>query len=153
MRRVLLILMSLLLALDMGVIAAGDPGDTADDVGNEVEEAVAGGAGYFTAEQAEHGNQVYMQHCAGCHGDNLLGGHGFPSLAGGGFMTFWRGSTGADLYTIVKTMPLGRPNSLTEQEYLAVTARILEANNYEAGSNELTADPEALSQIVIEPQE
>ena len=81
------------------------------------------------ASQVQSGADVYTAHCAVCHGGNLEGGAG-PTLSEPGLHN--RYATALDLYENVKiTMPLGGdgPGSLTDAEYLAVVAFILDARD------------------------
>jgi alcohol dehydrogenase (cytochrome c) len=58
-----------------------------------------------------------------------------------------------DLHYIVKTqMPYGGAGTLTQQQYVDVVAFLLEANGYQSGSAEMTADPAKLRQVKIGPQ-
>jgi glucose/arabinose dehydrogenase/mono/diheme cytochrome c family protein len=79
------------------------------------------------ASQIQRGAAVYEAHCAVCHGTNLEGGAG-PTLNEPGLHN--RYPTARDLYESVRiTMPLAGdgPGSLTDAEYLAVIAFILDA--------------------------
>ncbi len=79
--------------------------------------------------QVQFGAEVYAAHCAVCHGANLEGGAG-PTLNEPGLHN--RYATALDLYESVKiTMPLGGdgPGSLTDAEYLAAVAFILDARD------------------------
>ena len=79
------------------------------------------------ASQVQSGAEIYAAHCAICHGANLEGGAG-PTLNEPGLHN--RYATALDLYQNVKiTMPLAGdgPGSLTDAEYLAVIAFILDA--------------------------
>ena len=79
------------------------------------------------ASQVQSGADVYTAHCAVCHGANLEGGAG-PTLSEPGLHN--RYASALDLYQNVKiTMPLGGdgPGSLTDDEYLAVVAFLLDA--------------------------
>lgn len=94
----------------------------------------------FTAAQVSRGQQVYAGQCQSCHGSNLQGGAG-PALAGNGFLQKWANGQHplADLYGVIsKQMPLTAPGSLTQQQYLDVTAFILSKNGYRAGKQALS---------------
>src|SRR5439155_17227030 len=91
--------------------------------------AVAQGQGVFTQSQADAGHAVYSANCAGCHRANLAGGGDAPALGGAGFMSSFGNRSTKDLYNfIAKSMPVGRPGSLSEQQYTDVTAYLLWAN-------------------------
>ncbi|MDX2005246.1 MAG: c-type cytochrome [Meiothermus sp.] len=108
--------------------------------------------GVFTVAQADRGKAAYTNPsnaCSGCHGVDLGGSPGGPSLARGAFRNNWGGKTVADLFTKVKTMPPGRANTLEESAYLDIITYILQVNGYPAGAAELTANLDDLKQITI----
>src|SRR5689334_12502943 len=101
--------------------------------------AIAVGAGQdapaaiYTAEQAAAGRAVYQANCASCHLPDLAGRNEAPQLAGGNFMTAWRSRSTRDLFEFIQaTMPPTGP-SLSADQYIAVTAFILQANGAPAG--------------------
>lgn len=107
--------------------------------------------GHYTAAQAASGASVYAEQCSDCHGARLDDGTA-PPLVGAQFAGTWgvEGRTLDDLFYIVRTtMPEGGAASLSEDEYLAVVAYILERNGYAAGSRALSADAGALESIRI----
>jgi alcohol dehydrogenase (cytochrome c) len=107
--------------------------------------------GYYTAAQASSGRSVYAARCAECHGAGLADGTG-PPLAGDQFAQAWAGAdrTLDDLFFIIRTtMPEGDEGSLSQDEYLAVLAYILERNGYAAGTRTLTADAGLLGSVPI----
>lgn len=107
--------------------------------------------GVYTKEQAARGNRTYNETCANCHGQNLMGGEGAPALAGKDFLTSWTGRTAADLFeTVMKTMPSDDPGSLSTRQCADLTAYILSANDFPAGSTELSNVPASLKDIRIE---
>ncbi len=58
-----------------------------------------------------------------------------------------------DFFYIVRTtMPYGDAGTLSRQQYIDVIAYILQANGYPPGTDELEADREVLTQIIIQPQ-
>ena len=62
----------------------------------------------------------------------------------------WQDGNLGDLFTIVKvTMPQDKPASLTDEEYAAIVAYLLQANRYPAGQQELHPDPAALKGVVF----
>lgn len=100
--------------------------------------AVAQGQGGFTQAQATAGHSVYAASCAGCHRANLAGGGDAPALGGAGFMSSFGNRSTKDLYNfIASSMPVGRPGSLSEEQYTNVTAYLLWANGGKAGSTPL----------------
>jgi PQQ-dependent dehydrogenase (methanol/ethanol family) len=90
--------------------------------------------GVFSAAQASAGRAVYQRSCAACHGTDFAPAQGVPPVAGPAFLANWRGRTLADLYTLIRTtMPTGAGGSLSDEDYLASLAFILEGNGFAAG--------------------
>lgn len=96
-------------------------------------------SGIYTTAQAERGQGEYNDHCAGCHKDNLTG---YDSvLLGVRFMQHWREDTLDTFFgTMKRTMPRGAPASLPDESYIAITAYVLQTNNFPAGKSELNAE-------------
>ena len=93
----------------------------------------------FTAEQATAGRAVYQANCASCHLPDLAGRNEAPQLAGANFMNTWRERTTRDLFEFIQaTMPPTGP-TLSPEEYVAVTAFVLQANGAAAGTTAFTA--------------
>ncbi|HEV3086465.1 MAG TPA: PQQ-binding-like beta-propeller repeat protein [Candidatus Elarobacter sp.] len=113
-----------------------------------VSEAQKSGGGHYTAAQARSGAAVYSQTCSQCHGVNLQGGAG-PALVGSAFQKYvGKSGTAASLYDFIsKQMPADKPGSLTQQQYLDVTAYILQRNGYPAGDVPLVM--RTLSQVAL----
>ncbi|MDP1858594.1 MAG: PQQ-binding-like beta-propeller repeat protein [Gemmatimonadaceae bacterium] len=110
----------------------------------------AGGAGAqatpptasFLAAQSEHGRALYAQHCASCHGAQLTGGSASP-LAGQSFQSRWAQPSRSldDLFYVMRTsMPFGAGGTLSNDEYLALLAFMLEQNGQPAGARALVSD-------------
>jgi alcohol dehydrogenase (cytochrome c) len=94
----------------------------------------------FTAAQAAAGRTAYQASCASCHTDTLIGRNEAPQLAGANFMTQWGARTTNDLYRYIQAvMPPGNGGTLGEDNYLAVTAYILQSNGARPGAQALTA--------------
>jgi cytochrome c len=86
------------------------------------------------------GAEIYLQHCAACHGDKLQGQKaiGAPALIGGrGTLTkvpvktvesYWPYATTLFDYT-KRAMPMNAPGSLTDDQVYAVCAYILARAN------------------------
>jgi alcohol dehydrogenase (cytochrome c) len=102
-------------------------------------------AGGYTNAQAARGASVYTQYCAVCHGANLQGEAGTP-LMGRTFSQAYGAGTAAQLYDFIsRQMPLNAPGSLSEKQYLDVTAFILERNGLPPGETPLSTA--SLSQV------
>lgn len=102
--------------------------------------ASASGNGYFTADQASSGATVFSASCATCHGTQLQG-QSAPSLTGARFAKSLQGyGNASSLYDFIsKQMPANAPASLSQQQYLDVTAYILQQNGFPSGSHPLDA--------------
>ena len=95
--------------------------------------------GVYSPAQAERGKATYTKSCAQCHREDLAGYQAI--LKGDRFMTQWREiSLGAFYKTIRTTMPRDVPGSLSNEQYLDITAYVLSYNGFPKGSVELTAD-------------
>ena len=106
----------------------------------------AGGApqqAAYTAEQAEAGAVVYRTACAGCHLLDMRGSAEAPELAGPSFRGGWGSQPiGVLLDYTRRSMPVSDPGSLSEEEYAAVTAYIIQENGVESGAARLSFSTE-----------
>ena len=103
--------------------------------------------GVYTAAQAQRGNSAYLEKCSGCHKEDLSGYQSV--LKGASFMQHWREDSLDGFYTTVKTsMPRGAPGTLSDAMYVDIVAYVLQANEFPAGTHELTVD--ALTSIKVE---
>ncbi len=137
---------------EAGIGRQGPPRAPVNPAGRAIEVDPAPAArtvasGVFAAAQAEAGRQAYADNCAACHGADLDGAGEAPPLRGAAFLANWKGRTLAELFAKVKTMPPGAAGSLSEQDYLATLAYILQANGFRPGQQPLTANPDALRDI------
>jgi S-disulfanyl-L-cysteine oxidoreductase SoxD len=134
---------SVLLVIAAGVIAMAVP----------IAQVVTAGTvwdGVYAEAQAARGKAVYDAQCAYCHQPDLRGQGFAPGLVEEVFASRWRDGNLGDLFTIVKaTMPQDNPASLTDEEYAAIVAYLLQANRYPAGDQELQPDPAALKDVVF----
>ncbi len=107
------------------------------------------------AEQYGTGKEVYAKACASCHGDNGEGNPKNPALVGDTALpektTFKKSKirkkvafkTAKDVLDFIKAkMPLDKPGTLSEDEYLAVEAWFLNENKV-ALDKKLTAETAA----------
>jgi cytochrome c len=103
--------------------------------------------GVYTGPQAERGAVQFQQHCARCHGANLAGTFETPPLVGR-FIPYWAGTTLDVLFDYISTaMPLDHPASLGRGANADIVAFILQANNFPAGAQELSADSDSQKTI------
>jgi alcohol dehydrogenase (cytochrome c) len=100
-----------------------------------------GTAGPFTAQQADAGRAAYQQNCAGCHAADLSGiGNALP-LSGLPFTGSWGNRTVGDLVGFMEgAMPPNNPGGLGEQNYLNISAFILQSNGARAGNQALAGN-------------
>ncbi len=90
----------------------------------------------YTTQQAWQGRLSYYRTCAECHGGSLGGVFG-PALAGGNDNLQYQAVN--DVYDYMTAhMPHGNPESLPENEYLAIMAFLMQSHGLPAGSRELT---------------
>ena len=131
------LVLTLLIPLSACASAGGDPEPTTPPTPTEAAapEATASGVsdGAYSAAQAEQGEQVYRSMCGECHFTREFRGTDF-------FFNYEGTSVGGFLELIAETMPEDDPGSLAMDQYLAVTAYILQLNEYPAGSGPLTAE-------------
>jgi mono/diheme cytochrome c family protein len=100
-------------------------------------------AGVYTPEQATKGREVFTSNCLGCHTT--------ASHQGTAFQLKWFGRPLYDLFDYVsQAMPKAAPGTLTEDEYVWVTAYILKLNGMPAGRTELNAEPAWLKSVRVD---
>jgi mono/diheme cytochrome c family protein len=100
-------------------------------------------AGVYTTEQATKGREVFTSNCLGCH---TTATHMGPA-----FQNKWFGRPLFDLYDYVsQAMPKAAPGSLTEDEYVWVTAYILRLNGMPPGKVELSPEPAWLKAVRVD---
>ncbi len=123
-------------AAGLGVALAGsvEPVLTARSAAAEQ----AAPAAVYTAAQAAAGRDSYQGRCASCHLADLGGRNEASPLTGSSFMNVWRTRSTKELYDYIRTsMPPGGA-TLGAEEYLSVTAFILQTNGAPAGPAALT---------------
>ncbi len=92
-------------------------------------------SGIYTQMQSNHGSAVYAANCTACHGASLKGQSG-PPLVGAAFVKSYASDKPVSaLYDFIsKQMPYNAPGSLSEKDYLDVTAYVLSKNGIAPGS-------------------
>ena len=99
----------------------------------------------YEAAQAERGETLYQQNCAACHLPDLQGSFEAVALRGSAFVDNWRNRTPAQMLDLLRrTMPTQAPGSLSDDEYLNITAFLLQANGVAAGNSSLAANSDAV---------
>jgi len=97
----------------------------------------------YSADQASAGRQVYDSTCAHCHPPG--------QLDGATFSTAWKNRRLYDLYSLVSnTMPVDRPGSLTDTQYVNVIAYILQRNQVPSGATKLSMDTLGMKKVRID---
>lgn len=113
----------------------------------------AGGAGPFTAAQADAGATAYQANCATCHQPDLRGQGTALPLAGPAFIGAWGSRAARELLSFIQlTMPPGNPGTLPADTYTNIAAFILRSNGARAGNQPLTADTQVLINTVATGQ-
>ena len=108
----------------------------------------------YTRPQARAGKQVFLQHCAKCHGKDLQGSLG-PAIAGTKFLqaaqqNHW--SLEIIRYLVVTTMPLHDPGALSKEQYADILAYLLASSCYPAGDKPFShEDDPALKKVQLQP--
>jgi len=106
--------------------------------------------GVYSKDQASRGQAKYAAVCSNCHQNDLTGSDQAPGLAGGDFLDRWEGQSVGDLADRIRTsMPLDDVGSLNVQLSADITAFLLQANNFPAGTEELKADRSAMKAVAI----
>ena len=115
-------------------------------------------SGVYTAAQNKRGEEIHASVCVMCHGHQLNGAGQpemppSPAIARGNLLRKWSGSNVAALFYYVRqTMPPDAPGTLTDQQAADAIAHMFAVTGMPAGVRELSADPKALANIVIEAQ-
>jgi mono/diheme cytochrome c family protein len=116
------------------------------------------GGGATVTAQIEQGKQLYVEHCAKCHGDAgqgttkgppVVGKDAFPQQPRSGAKRDVEFHTAADVFGwAIKHMPGDAPGSLATEQYLAIFAFDLTANGVTLGK---PLDGPAAQAIVLHP--
>lgn len=105
--------------------------------------------GVYTDEQAAHGREVVVRHCAWCHEEDLTGGEG-PPLIGGTFVRNWGNRYLDRLYRKIReTMPPGEETVVSAEEKLDALAYLLKTNGFPSGTTPLPLNMSALRDIQV----
>ena len=92
------------------------------------------------SDQAALGAGKFTANCAACHGVNLEGTTLGPLLSGRPFLQRWGDRTPSLLFSNIKAnMPPGGNEGISDADYLAITAHILDTNGVDAITAALTA--------------
>jgi mono/diheme cytochrome c family protein len=108
--------------------------------------------GVYTAQQATAGRTAFQANCAGCHLADLSGQGDAAPLRGTAFMTAWGTRSTKELLSFMQlTMPPQSPGRLSPQQYLDITAYILQQNGVAAGTQAFTANTEVPIRALSRP--
>jgi mono/diheme cytochrome c family protein len=99
--------------------------------------------GVYTTVQATKGKDVFASACQSCHTPTVH--------AGPPFRNKWFGRTLGDLFTYLReNMPQADPGSMSDEEYVLVTAYLLRINGMPAGEQPLAANVDSLHRIRLD---
>jgi len=101
--------------------------------------------GVYTDAQAERGKASFEANCVACHKADLTGIE--DALKGEQFLERRREDNLDAFFAELKTMPLRKPGSLSNEVYLDILSYVLQANAMPSGAAELKLD--ALSRIRV----
>jgi mono/diheme cytochrome c family protein len=101
--------------------------------------------GVYTDAQAERGKAAYEANCVTCHKADLTGID--DALKGEQFLERRREDNLDAFFAGVKTMPLRKPGSLSNEVYLDILSYVLQSNGMPSGAAELKL--EALPRIRV----
>ena len=107
-------------------------------------------AGAYTEAQALEGRTLYYEQCLLCHGETMAGVDKAPPLAGPQFQSTWKGAPLAALVARILTMPPEKPNTLSQEQSVAVLTYILWYNGLPLGDTPLASTPDVLGKVVLE---
>jgi mono/diheme cytochrome c family protein len=108
-------------------------------------------SGVYTEAQAKSGAESYSKNCSECHLDDMAGDGFAPPLKGPEFMNNWNALSVGDLFERIRvSMPPSNPNAVTAKEKADITAHILKAAGFPAGTTELASQTEPLKTIKFE---
>lgn len=106
-------------------------------------------SGVYTDAQATRGEAISQTRCIACHGEKLSGDIA-PPLVGHEFLSVWEKQPLSELFDKIHiTMPADALGTLTRPQSADLTAYILRANRFPAGTTELGSDDAILKQISL----
>jgi mono/diheme cytochrome c family protein len=104
----------------------------------------------YTPAQAWQGRLDYYRSCAECHGGSLGGVFG-PALAGSDGNLQYQSVSAVYAY-MTAHMPHGNPEGLSEAEYVAIMAFLMQAHGIRAGTHDLTKAEIEADQMLMGPK-
>lgn len=123
------------LAVMFGACAAPRP-----ELASATRSGTAAATAHFTEDQSNRGERTFNSACASCHAP--------AEFSGRVFLINWESRSVGEFYSFIRSaMPYSSPGSLTDQQYVDVTAYILRLNEFPAGGTELPPDEDAMRAI------
>jgi mono/diheme cytochrome c family protein len=99
----------------------------------------------YTQAQAAHGETMFRDKCAACHGMGTFG----PTLRGDSFWKSWDRKTARSLYSkIIGGMPPDDPGSIPEKDVIDIVGYLLRENGLPAGDKGIDK-PDALNSVTL----
>jgi S-disulfanyl-L-cysteine oxidoreductase SoxD len=96
--------------------------------------------GLYSEAQAARGLEVFTKICSECHE--------VEDLTNEDFRMNWDGTTLYELFDNIRTtMPDEEPGTLTHQQYIDVTAYVLQLNKLPAGAEDFSGDSTSASAV------
>jgi mono/diheme cytochrome c family protein len=106
----------------------------------------------YSSEQADRGEEQFVQECVECHGEDLKGGLvGGPPLRGLSFeQKYFEGAPASSLFAYMSyLMPPNSPGRFSASNYADMMAYILKRNGVRPGAP-LPSDYDALDFVIME---
>ena len=95
-------------------------------------------AGVYSAEQAMRGQELYLTDCASCHGMEMEGSIGPPTVGEAFLANYSALPLAALVDKIQNTMPFQSPSTLSREQSIDLAAYILQGGEFPAGQTALT---------------
>jgi cytochrome c5 len=103
----------------------------------------------YTEVQAKRGEAIFREKCLTCHLESSWG----PPLRGDAFWSVWNRKPARPLYsTIISTMPLDSPGTLTPKDCLDLVAYILRLNGLPSGDREMESADQLNAIRLVRPR-
>jgi PQQ-dependent dehydrogenase (methanol/ethanol family) len=113
----------------------------------------ASSAPVFSSAQGTEGAHDYDKFCKSCHAGDLMGGSG-PALVGDNFHVKWANGTHklSDLYDFMRQkMPLMKPGSLSEDQYVNILSYVLLKNGYQPSASKARLSAATMTAVLSGP--
>ena len=115
----------------------------AQDAASASSDVISTADGVYTAEQADRGKDVFASACQSCHTPTVH--------AGPPFRNRWFGRSLGELFTYLReNMPQSDPGTMSDEEYVLVTAYLLRINGMKPGDAPLAPELKSLERIRLD---